>query len=45
MFQTIFAEKIEGRILVSIIFFANLAFYETMWKNMVELDISHTTVQ
>jgi len=39
MFQTNFVEKIKTHILCSItFFFFNLAIYEIMWKNIVELD-------
>jgi hypothetical protein len=36
MLQAEFLEKIKTHILFSIIFSENLAFYEIMWKNMVE---------
>jgi hypothetical protein len=39
MFQTNVAEKIKTHILCSIMFFPeNRAFYEIMWKNMVQPD-------
>jgi len=38
MFHTNLVEKIESYILRSITFFENRAVYETMWKNIVDLD-------
>ena len=39
IFQKNFVEKIKGPILCSImVFFLNHAFYDTMWKNIVEPD-------
>jgi hypothetical protein len=35
-FQTEFVEKTKLRILCSLIFFLNRAFYEIMWRNIVE---------
>jgi len=36
MFQINVAEKIKTHILCSIMFFENRAFYEMMWKNIVQ---------
>jgi len=35
-FQANVLEKIKTRLLYSIAFFENLAFYKTMWKNMTK---------
>jgi len=45
MFQTEVVEKIKTHILSSVTFFPqNCAFYETMWKNIVEPGRSQMTV-
>jgi hypothetical protein len=46
MFQTIVLEKIKIHILYSINIFSfeNRAFFEIMWKNMVEPDKPHMTI-
>jgi hypothetical protein len=36
-----FIEKIKAHILYSITFSENRAIYETMWKNVAEMDRSH----
>jgi len=37
MFHTKVVEKIKAHVLCSVTFFKNRAFYEIMWKNIVEL--------
>jgi hypothetical protein len=45
MFQTKEVEKIKTHVLFSMTFFPeNRAIYETMWKNMVDLDRPQTTI-
>jgi hypothetical protein len=44
MFQTKVVDKIEARVLYSTIFFPNLAFYEQMWKPVVEPGRQHDSM-
>jgi hypothetical protein len=45
MFQIKVVEKIKTHILCAKYFSGNHAFYEVMWKNMVELERPQITVQ
>jgi hypothetical protein len=45
MFQTKFVEKIKKHVLCSATyFFENPAFYDIMWKNVVQRGRPHTTI-
>jgi hypothetical protein len=44
MFQTKFIETLKSHILYSIVLFRNIAFYEIMWKNVVEPDRPQTII-
>jgi hypothetical protein len=44
MFLTKDVEKIETHFMSNKLFSENHAFYEIMWKNMVEPDMPHMTI-
>jgi len=44
MSQTKVVEKTETHIYVQLLYFENSAFYEIMWKNMVERDRSQIKI-